>query len=94
MNVEPAVREDLREIRVLLEANRLPPDGIEDHLGSTLVAREAGRVVGSAAVEVYGSSAPLRSVAEDEAFRGGGLGRYLTHQTLGLASVESIECFY
>ena len=69
----------------LLEENGLPEDGIEDHLSTTLVAREAGRVVGSAAVELYGPHALLRSVAVSEDHRGVGLGRRLVREALALA---------
>ena len=78
MNVEPAAHRDL-------SANGLPPDGLAGHLGSTLVARSAGRVVGSAAVEMYGPHALLRSVAVDKDHRGGGLGQRLTRKVLELA---------
>lgn len=91
MSVEPAARGDLPEILALLEANGLPPDGLEDHLGSAIVAREAGRVVGSAAVGLYGSRALLRSVAVNEVYRGGGLGQYLTRQALELARERGIS---
>ena len=84
-SVERAAPEDLPEILDLLRANGLPPDGLEEHLPCTLVARKAGRVVGSAAVELYGSYALLRSVAVDEGHRGGGLGQYLTRMVLRLA---------
>lgn len=85
MEVGPAARGDLREILSLLEANGLPPDGLEKHLEATLVAREEDRIVGSAAVESYGSCALLRSVAVDGEHRGLGLGRQLTLATLELA---------
>jgi amino-acid N-acetyltransferase len=83
--VGPAVREDLPRIPSLLGARGLPPDGLEDHLGSTLVAQESGRIVGSAAVELHGPHALLRSVAVDGRHRGGGLGRRLTREALELA---------
>ena len=83
--VGPAAREDLPGILSLLGVSGLPPDGLEDHLGSTIVARESGRVVGSAAVELHGPHALLRSVAVDGRHRGGGLGRRLTREALELA---------
>ena len=85
VGVEPAKRGDLPGILALLGANGLPPDGLEEHLEGTLVAREAGRVVGSAAVELYGPYALLRSVAVAEDRRGDGLGRRLTGEALELA---------
>ncbi len=78
--VGPAVRGDLPGIPSLLGARGLPSDGLEDHLESTLVARESGRIVGSAAVELHGPHALLRSVAVDGRHRGGGLGQRLTRE--------------
>ena len=83
--VGPAARGDLPGIPALLGVSGLPPDGLEDHLGSTLVARESGRILGSAAVELHGPHALLRSVAVDGRHRGGGLGRRLTRVVLELA---------
>lgn len=86
MSVERAAREDLPEILALLGTNGLPPDGLEGHLGSTLVAREAGRVVGSAALELYGPYTLLRSVAVERRHRGGGLGQHLTREAFLLTA--------
>jgi amino-acid N-acetyltransferase len=74
----------------LLGARGLPPDGLEDHLGSTLVARESGRIVGSSAVELHGPHALLRSVAVDGRHRGLGLGRRLTREALELARSRGV----
>jgi len=59
----PASRDELPGILELLQEAGLPPDGLADHLSTTLVARQEGRVVGSAALELYGRAALLRSVA-------------------------------
>jgi len=83
--VGPAAREDLPKILSLLEEGGLPPDGIEDHLGTALVAREGERVVGCAALELYRSGALLRSLAVSGDRRGGGLGRRLAREALDLA---------
>jgi N-acetylglutamate synthase-like GNAT family acetyltransferase len=53
-DITPAASADLRAIFDLLDANQLPRAGLEQHVGSTLVARENGRIVGSAALELYG----------------------------------------
>ncbi len=83
--MEPARRSDLESILALLDRSRLPIDGLDGHLDSTLVARADGAVVGCAAVEPYGSAALLRSVAVDPKFRGEGLGQRLTEAALRLA---------
>lgn len=85
---------DLPEILTLLEASRLPVAGIREHLGSALVAREHGKLVGCAAVEIYGSAALLRSVAVSEERRGEGLGQRLTEAALDLARERGVRDIY
>ena len=60
--IGPARREELPQILELLDEAGLPQDGLENHLSTTLVARLEGRVVGSAALELYGPAALLRSL--------------------------------
>ena len=92
--VGPAARGYLPGVPSLHGASGLPPDGLEDHLGSTLVARESGGILDSAAVELHGSHALLRSVAVDAGHRKGGFGRRLTHEALELArSRGAVEAF-
>ena len=92
--VEAARPEDLQEVLELLERNALPQDGLRDHLGTALVARDDRTVVGSAALEVYGTAALLRSVAVDEGLRGRGLGRQLTGAALELARRQGVRDVY
>jgi amino-acid N-acetyltransferase len=61
--IASARREELPQILELLDEIGPPQDGRECHLSTTLVARLEGRVVGSAAHELYGPAALLRSVA-------------------------------
>ncbi len=85
---------DLPEILTLLEASRLPVAGIREHLGSALGARENGKLVGCAAVEIYGSAGLLRSVAVSEERRGEGLGQRLTEAALELARKRGVRNIY
>ena len=85
VSIGPASREELPRITELLGDGGLPPDGLEDHLPTILVARLHGRVVGSAALELYGSAALLRSVAVRWDLRGTGLGSRLTEAALRLS---------
>jgi amino-acid N-acetyltransferase len=77
--------EDADDVLRLLERHRLPLDGLRDHLATTLVAREHGHIVGSAALEVYPEGALLRSVAVEAARQGQGLGQALTEAAIRLA---------
>jgi amino-acid N-acetyltransferase len=48
IRIETAGPADADEVLRLLDQNQLPLDGLEDHLATTLVARQDGRIVGSA----------------------------------------------
>lgn len=92
--VGPARGEELPELLALLEENGLPREGLEEHLATALAAWEGERVVGSAALELYGTSALLRSVAVAEERRGQGLGERLTREALDLARQRGAERAY
>lgn len=89
-----ARHEDLPAILALIEESGLPEEGLEEHLATTLTAREGERVVGSAALELYGVSALLRSVAVAGERRGEGLGGRLTREALGLARERGAQRAY
>jgi amino-acid N-acetyltransferase len=92
--IEPAAPADLPAILALLSASALPPNGLEAHLATTLVARDGGALVGCAALEPYGGAALLRSVAVDAAHRGRGLGGRLTRRALDLAAARGARTVY
>ena len=92
--VGPALASDLPAITALLQAARLPLAGIESWTGSTMVARQDSKIVGCAALELYGDSALLRSVAVDAALRGQGLGQQLTAAALDLARARGVRRVY
>src|SRR5262245_37530502 len=85
---------DTDELLRLLAQNHLPADGLADHLGTTLVARQDGRIVGSAALELYPDGALLRSVAVAPALQGQGLGAELTAAALALARDLHVGAIY
>jgi amino-acid N-acetyltransferase len=94
ITIELATPGELPEILALLEENGLPTEGLSEHIGSALVAREGGKIAGSAALEVYGGDALLRSVAVDERLRGLGLGQRLTLAALDHARALGIANVY
>ncbi len=63
--VEAATARDLPGVRTLLERHDLPLDGVDEHVQTMVVARDESRMVGAAALELYGDGALLRSVAVD-----------------------------
>jgi amino-acid N-acetyltransferase len=93
-DITPAAPADLPAILDLLDASNLPRAGLDEHVGSTLVARENGRIVGSAALELYGPAALLRSVAVAPPLRGRGLGATLTAAALDLARRRGARTVY
>src|SRR5437660_12369399 len=76
---------DLPAVLDLLQRSKLPRAEVERVVETLLVAREGDRVVGCAAVELYGAGALLRSVAVEPSTRGLGLGQQLTRAALDLA---------
>ena len=84
--VERARADDVDGVLALLDENQLPTAGLTRHIATAVVAREGGRVVGSAALEIYADGVLLRSVAVTPARQHQGLGRELTTAALQLAS--------
>lgn len=92
--IEQADESDLPALLNLLADSGLPQAGISDHLATALVARIGQDVIGSAALEVYGGLALLRSVAVKQAYQGQGLGQRLTQAALNLARQQGITHVY
>lgn len=95
--IQRAVPDDINDIYKLLEQNGLPFEGLAEHISHMLVARggvHQREVMGSAALEMYGRYALLRSVAVDERLRGKGVGQRLTQAALELARAEGVTGVY
>lgn len=92
--ISPLNHDDLGVLLALLEQSGLPKDGLADHIATTFVARERGKIVGSAALELYGNAAFLRSVAVEPTRRGQGLGQRLTAAALDLANERGVQAVY
>ena len=89
--IEPARAEDVGRVKELLREQRLPLDGLDDHLDTLLVAREGARVVGSVALELYEGGALLRSLAVAPVVQGQGVGRLLTESVVRLARQRGVR---
>lgn len=94
IDIRAAQPEDANEVFTLLSDAGLPLDGLREHLGTTLVARQGGGVVGVAAVEIYDDGGLLRSVAVDPKLRGSGLGRQLVERVLEMARARRLPALY
>ena len=93
--IDRARREDLPGIFGLLRTSGLPAEGLEGHVATTLVARVGpDEPVGSAALELCGADALLRSVAVRADRRGSGLGRRLVGAALQLARQHGVSRVY
>jgi len=91
ITIERAGPGDLEAVLALLRRARLPEGGLRDHVATLLVARASGPVVGSAALELYGRAALLRSVAVETTAQGQGLGRRLAEAAVTLARESGVE---
>jgi len=92
--VGAAAPEDRPALAALLQAARLPAEGLATHLDTCLVARDGDRVVGVAAIEVYGPAGFLRSVAVETAYQRQGLGRRLAEAARDLARHHRVRTIY
>lgn len=86
--------DDFDAIAALLRDHKLPVDGLQTHLATTLVVRDEAAIVGSAALEVYEDGALLRSVAVAPALQHSGLGRTLTGAAIDLARARRVPALY
>ena len=94
IQIERALPGDLDAVLALLARHGLPPDGLCDHVATMLVARRGGRVVGSAALEMYREGALLRSVAVDPGWQARGIGARLTDAAIALGESLHAPAIY
>jgi amino-acid N-acetyltransferase len=92
--IERARPDDASDVLWLLERNHLPIDGLMDHFATTVVARQNGQVIGSAALELYPDGVLLRSVAVVSEAQGQGLGQRLTDEAIRLAESINAPAIY
>jgi amino-acid N-acetyltransferase len=94
VTIGPATPAQFDQLAALLHASGLPVDGLRDHLDTALVALDGATVVGSAALELYGTGALLRSVAVAASHRGMGLGGRLVDAAISLAHEHGVTTLY
>ena len=86
--------EDLPQTLRLLERCGLPRDGLETSDTVIVVAKDDETVMGCAALEVYGESGLLRSIAVDPAHRRETLGTHLVERMLMYAEQHGLRELY
>ncbi len=89
--IEHASILDVEEIKRLMEFSNLTSTGVEEHIDNFLVARESGRIIGCAGIEVWQADGPMRSVAVIPERRGSGLGKELTLAALEYAKSLKLQ---
>ena len=94
MHIDRARPEDASAVLHLLERNHLPREGLTDWMATTLVARDDGHVIGSAALEIYPDGALLRSVAVAPEVQRQGVGHELTAAAIRLADTLNAPAMY
>ncbi len=94
MVIEPATARDLPHVRALLERHHLPLDGVRGLVPTMIVARDAARLVGVAALELYPDGALLRSVAVDPSAQGQRVGQRLTEAALEMAHQHGADAVF
>ena len=94
LKIGPATPSDLPDVLDLLNECALPVAGVEDHIGTFIVARDGDRLVGCGGAEAYQFAALIRSIAVAEDHRGSGLGRRLVRELLDRLSSRGLREFY
>lgn len=86
----PASAQDLSAIRALLERAGLPTSDLESAQPQFAVIRRDGAVVAAGALQIFGTSALLRSVVVAPQRRGSGLGRSIVSELERLARAAGV----
>jgi amino-acid N-acetyltransferase len=94
LQLRPARDADRSVILALLEAHRLPTDGVAAALPGFVVAERHGRLVGMIGLETYGAFGLLRSAAVDDAAQRHGVGRALVGRLLEDAAARRLTAIY
>lgn len=83
--IQQARPDDLESVLALLGEVELPTEGVAEHFGQFLVARDRGKLIGCIGQERYGDVTLLRSLAVSPGVQRSGLGKALTAGLLDAA---------
>jgi amino-acid N-acetyltransferase len=91
---QSATSGDVAAIQMLLADCHLPTEGVDRLTDNCLVAKVGSRLVGTVALEPYGQSALLRSLAVAPDYRGRALGRSLCARMVSHSRLLGVEELY
>jgi amino-acid N-acetyltransferase len=89
--MQTATAIDLPAVLALLEANKLPTAGVQDHLEHFLLEFTGSDLTACAGLEVHGEAGLLRSVAVADSHRALGLGSKLVQTILEQARNQKLS---
>ena len=92
--IAPAKATDVATIKLILQANQLPVQGVDDHWRTFLVARDGDKIVACGGAEAYPIAALIRSIAVLADYQRHGLGRRLVRQLLDRLAARGLREFY
>ncbi len=94
MIISAARSSDLKTIDSLLRTNDLQAEDLHDDHVQLFVAKNSGKVIGVAGMEVYEKTAFFRSFAVEDAWKGRGIGQMLLEHLTDLCSKADILAIY
>src|SRR5262249_52395857 len=94
IEIKRATRQEQSEFFRIVEQNHLPLAGLDEHFETAIVAIQDGRIVGTAALEMYQDGALLRSVAVAPDAQRRGIGQQLTDAAISLAQELEVPAVY
>ncbi|HLB23129.1 MAG TPA: GNAT family N-acetyltransferase [Dehalococcoidia bacterium] len=94
VSIRRAVPADIPRMAELIAGATLPPLFIAEFLDGFAVGERNGDVVGCGGIEMYGTSAVIRSIVVDERMRGTGLGRRLSELLMADARAAGATDLY
>lgn len=94
-DIEVATREDLKDIKKLLESIEIPSDEIDPEVTTFFVMRDVSRrIIACVGLELFTDAALITSFAIEPAHRGDGLGASLVDRSLEEALQAGSDAVY
>ncbi|UCF67001.1 MAG: GNAT family N-acetyltransferase [Acidobacteriota bacterium] len=94
MKIRSAEPADLESIKDLLLSENLPLEGVEQHLGQFIVARDEDRLIGVVGLERYGKVGLLRSLTVAADHRRRQIGAELCRRLMRRAAALGVDELY